>query len=188
MAARSHARRLEREGWLARRPMSRGEGCLFMATRAGVRACGVAARPLGTGARPALWPAYIGTAWTAAWLRARGRSFLGPRELRDNDRWVMNLRWRDRRGERHLAVHRPTFVGDVNDSHALLEVQLTRQSRPRLQAALGAHATWIVDQRSSAVIWVCSDEFEKDRIAAAGERLWPQYGARTIARRARRDP
>ena len=170
VAARSHARRLEREGWLARYPMARGEGCLFVATRAGVRAAGVAARPLANGARPASWPTCIATAWTAAWLRARGRSFIGPRELRLNEQWVMTQRWRDRDG-RHVAVHRPTFVGEVNGSHVLIEVQLTRQSRPRLLAALGAHATWIVEQRSSAVIWVCSDEFETDHIVAAGERL-----------------
>ena len=36
VAARSHARRLEKEGWLARYPMTRGEGCLFVATRTGV--------------------------------------------------------------------------------------------------------------------------------------------------------
>jgi hypothetical protein len=37
VAARSHARRLEREGWLARYPMKRGDGSLFVATRRGVR-------------------------------------------------------------------------------------------------------------------------------------------------------
>ena len=37
VAARNHARRLEREGWLERVPMLRGEGSLFFATRKGVR-------------------------------------------------------------------------------------------------------------------------------------------------------
>jgi hypothetical protein len=36
VAARSHARRLEGEGWLCRYPMKRGEGSLFVATRRGV--------------------------------------------------------------------------------------------------------------------------------------------------------
>ena len=170
VAARSHARRLEREGWLARVPMSRGEGCLFFATRAGVRAAGVAARPMADGARSASWPTCIATAWTAAWLRARGRLFLGPRELRVNDQWVMSVRWRDRDG-RHVAVHRPTFVIEVNGNYVAAEVQLTRQSAPRLQAALEAHATWIVDGWSSAVIWVCADKVEADRVVAAGEPL-----------------
>jgi hypothetical protein len=36
VAARSHARRLEREGWLERWPMTWGEGSLFLATRKGM--------------------------------------------------------------------------------------------------------------------------------------------------------
>jgi hypothetical protein len=41
VAARNHARRLEREGWLERVPMLRGDGSLFFATRTGVRMRGV---------------------------------------------------------------------------------------------------------------------------------------------------
>lgn len=44
VAARSHARRLELEGWLARYPMTRGEGSLFLATRAGIAVSGVPVR------------------------------------------------------------------------------------------------------------------------------------------------
>lgn len=41
VAARNHARRLEREGWRERVPMLRGEGSVFFATRKGVRMLGV---------------------------------------------------------------------------------------------------------------------------------------------------
>ena len=36
VAARNHARRLERKGWLERCPMTRGQGSLFLATRKGI--------------------------------------------------------------------------------------------------------------------------------------------------------
>jgi hypothetical protein len=39
--ARRHARRLEREGWLARCAMVRGRGSLFLATRRGVLTTGL---------------------------------------------------------------------------------------------------------------------------------------------------
>lgn len=41
VAARNHARRLQREGWLERVPMLRGEGSLFLATPKGVWMLGV---------------------------------------------------------------------------------------------------------------------------------------------------
>jgi hypothetical protein len=44
VAARSHARRLEREGWLARFPMTRGEGSLFVATWTGISVLGLRLR------------------------------------------------------------------------------------------------------------------------------------------------
>lgn len=50
VAARSHARRLEREGWLERCPMMRGHGSLFLATRRGVAVLGL---PLTAGRAPA---------------------------------------------------------------------------------------------------------------------------------------
>jgi hypothetical protein len=168
VAGRSHARRLEREGWLARRPMTRGEGCLFMATRAGVRAAGVKARPMANGARPAFWPTFIATAWTAAWLKACGHEFLGPREVVVSDRWLIEIRWHDRRGHNYLASHRPTFVVDVEGDNVVLEMELTEQSKPRLQAAMKEHARWIGQGQSDALVCVCSNQVEATRIEAAG--------------------
>ena len=80
VAARNHARRLEREGWLERVPMLRGEGSLFFATRNGVRMLGVPLIGCATPA-PTWWAHDVACAWTAAWLTVRGRAFLGPREL-----------------------------------------------------------------------------------------------------------
>lgn len=78
VAARNHARRLEREGWLERCPMVRGEGSLFFATRKGVMVLGVPLIGCTTPA-PTWWAHDSGCAWTAAWLSVRGRKFLGPR-------------------------------------------------------------------------------------------------------------
>ena len=63
VAARSHARRLEREGWLERSPMTWGEGSLFLATRKGVLMLGVPLIPASTPA----------PTWWATTPRARGR-------------------------------------------------------------------------------------------------------------------
>jgi hypothetical protein len=61
VAARSHARRLETEGWLERYPMTRGSGSLFVATRTGVRVLGLNLRPAGPPA----------PTWVGAPLRVR---------------------------------------------------------------------------------------------------------------------
>jgi hypothetical protein len=55
VGARHHARRLEREGWLERCPMVRGQGSLFLATRKGVLVLGL---PLiaATTPAPTWWP------------------------------------------------------------------------------------------------------------------------------------
>src|SRR2546421_12938743 len=72
VAARSHARRLEREGWLERHRMTRGQGSLFVATRTGVRVAGVSVRAAVAPA-PTWWAHLSGRAWAAAWVTARDR-------------------------------------------------------------------------------------------------------------------
>ena len=65
--AGSHARRLERAGWLARHRMTRGQGSLLAATRRGVRMSGLAVSAPATPA-PTWWAHDCACAWTAAWL------------------------------------------------------------------------------------------------------------------------
>ena len=87
VAARNHARRLEREGWLERVPMLRGEGSLFFATRKGVRMLGVPLIGCTTPA-PIWWAHDVACAWTAAWMTVRGRSVpRSPRAARRS--WVV---------------------------------------------------------------------------------------------------
>ncbi len=83
----------------------------------------------------------------------------------------MPLRWRDRRGELHEAIHRPTFVAELDVRKVAIELELTRQAKPRLEAVLEAHTKWIVDRRTSAVMWAGQDTVEMNRIVAAGEDL-----------------
>jgi len=74
-ASASHARRLEREGWLERCPMVGGDGSLFRATRKGIRVLGLAVIAASTTA-PTTWAHDSTCAWTAAWLNLRGRTYL----------------------------------------------------------------------------------------------------------------
>ena len=110
VAARSHARRLEREGWLARYPMRRGDGCLFVPTRVGVAVAGVPVRAPGEPA-PTWWAHHCGVAWTAAWLTVRGREFKGGRELLEFDAWSGEISWQDHKGlPRVQAPPRPRRI------------------------------------------------------------------------------
>lgn len=80
-ATYSHAGRLVSVGWAARCSMSRGEGSLLFATARGVSICGDAAAGLAAPPAPTSWAHHEACAWVAAWLTARGRVMLGPRQL-----------------------------------------------------------------------------------------------------------
>jgi hypothetical protein len=70
VAARNHARRLEREGWLERVRRLRGDGSLFFVTRKGVRMLDVPLMGCTT-PTPTWWAHDVACAWTAAWLAVR---------------------------------------------------------------------------------------------------------------------
>jgi hypothetical protein len=123
VAARSHARRLETEGWLERAPMTRGAGSLFFATRTGARVLGVPLIGCTTPA-PTWWAHDIACAWTAAWLTVRGREYLGPQELISSTEWAHPLHWQDRSGVKRSG-HRPDRVGFLpSGKRVAVEVEL----------------------------------------------------------------
>jgi hypothetical protein len=162
VAARRHARRLEKEGWLARCPMTRGQGSLFLATRTGARMVGlplVAASP----PAPTSWAHDSGCAWVAAYLTVRGREFLGPRELLDDPYWSGDLHWRDRHSFKRSG-HRPDLVGMLGGGHIGIEVELAPKSKTRLTAILRMHHAWAVARKTDATIYVCGDQAGADRI------------------------
>ncbi len=169
VAARNHARRLEREGWLERCPMVRGQGSLFLATRKGIRVLGLALTAASTPA-PTTWAHDSACAWTAAWLTLRGRTYLGPREILDDPKWAGKLDWLDRHSLKRSG-HRPDLVGFLSDKAIAFEVELAPKSKARLNAILQLHLGWIVARKTHAVIYIRGDEEGFRRIERAGERL-----------------
>jgi hypothetical protein len=169
VAARHHARRLEREGWLERCPMVRGEGSLFFATRKGVRVLGL---PLVAATTPAAtwWAHDSACAWTAAWATVRGRKYLGPREVLSAQEWAGKLYWVDRHSSKRSG-HRPDLVAFLSDQAIPIEVELANKSKTRLDAILKLHLRWIIARKSAALIYICGDEEGCRRIERAGRRV-----------------
>src|SRR5947209_4869313 len=127
VAARSHARRLETAGWLARHAMTRGGGSLFLATRTGIAVAAVPVRAAGRPA-PTWWAHHCAVAWMAAWLKLRGHDLLGSRELLDGDEWSGEISWRDRSGYKN-AKHRPDLIACPRGGGRIaIEVELAKKS------------------------------------------------------------
>lgn len=181
VAARSHARRLENERWLARYPMTRGEGSLFVATRTGVRVLGLSLRPAGPPG-PTWWAHHSACAWAAAWTGVRGHEFLGDRELLEMPGWSSQISWRDRKGL-HVSGHRPDLIAITKSGHRVaVEVELAQKSADRLRAILTMHALWRLDRRTNAVMYVCGDQDRANRIKRAGEQTGLALADRLIVR------
>lgn len=108
VTARSHATRLAREGWIARVRRPQGVGSLLYATRVGVQIAELAVSPTPEPA-PTWWAHLEGCAWVAAWLTARHRELVGPRELLADDAWRGELEGVSGR----RAAHRPDVIGVV---------------------------------------------------------------------------
>jgi hypothetical protein len=170
-AARSHARRLEEFRWLERRPMVRGEGSLFFATRRGVDFLRLAVPPATTPA-PTWWAHDTACAWLAAWYSVRGRSFLGPRELLNSRKWLGALEWMDRDSFKQSG-HRPDLVGYGPVGTVAFEVELAPKSKPRLDAIMCLHQDWLLAGQSKRVVYICGDQQGVRRINAAAQRAAP---------------
>ena len=168
-AVYSHARRLRAESWLETCCRTRGEGSLVYASRTGIRRAGVPAAAVERRPAPVTWPHVEACAWTAAWLTARERGMVGPREMLVRDEWRGELQWRER-GETRRRGHRPDLAGRLPDGRLLpIEVELTEKSSARLTATLHLHGEWIAAGRSPAVIYVCGNDEIVERVAAEGE-------------------
>jgi hypothetical protein len=178
VAARSHARRLELEGWLKRVPMLLGEGSLFFATRKGVRMLDVPLIGCTTPA-PTWWAHDVACAWTAAWLTVRGRAFLGPRELLVDPGWSGRLELTHRVSGRQLG-HRPDLVGLLDDGRIAVEVELAAKSKRRLDAILRLHRAWLWDKKTTGIVYICGSEEGRRRVHRANQRVdvMPGYSLR----------
>jgi hypothetical protein len=148
--------------------MTWGQGSLFLATRKGVLMLGVPVIAASTPA-PTWWAHDSACAWTAAWLTVRGRMFLGQREVLSRPEWSGQLQWQDRNSFKRSG-HRPDLVALVGSGVAV-EVELAGKSRPRLDAILGLHASWITSGTSGGVIYICGDEEGQRRVRRSAERV-----------------
>jgi hypothetical protein len=158
----SHAKRLEREGWLERYPTLKGNGSLLVATSLGVRMTGVAVSPARPPA-PTWWAHLHACAWVAAWLTVRGRVMQGCREVDEDPSWRGNVRWHDGKGA-HRSGHRPDLAVILDGVRFGIEVELARKSVERLKAIVGLHARWRAAEQAGGVIYVCADEAGADRV------------------------
>lgn len=141
------------------------------ASQTGVKVSGEKAAAVRRRPAPVTWPHWEGCAWTAAWLTARGRGMVAPREIVLEDEWRGELRWREH-GELRKRGHRPDLAVRLADGQVLpVEVELSAKSRRRFAAVLELHAGWIVEGRSGAVIYVCGDQEIAERVLVDGEQV-----------------
>ncbi len=167
-AVYSHARRLEKDGLIETCSRPRGEGSLIYASRSGVRSSQTKAPALKRPPTPVTWSHWEACAWTSAWLTARGRDMIAPREILVSPEWSGELRFRER-GELRVRGHRPDLAGCLpNGQRIPIEVELTEKSSARLTAVVGLHAQWVATRKSGAVIYVCGSEAIAERVIAEG--------------------
>ncbi|MHB8657697.1 MAG: hypothetical protein ACYC91_07035 [Solirubrobacteraceae bacterium] len=162
-AAQSHSQRLEREGWLRRYAMTRGNGSLLVATDRGIRVgdLELSAAPRPT---PTWWAHDCACAWTAAWLTVRRADWRGPREVLADPRLVGKLEWQTGAGWRR-ATHRPDLVLSIPNGGVVVEVELRRKSSRRLAAVLSLYRSWLADSKIAGVVYVCGSTALADRVA-----------------------
>ncbi|MHB1570608.1 MAG: hypothetical protein ACYC0H_15590, partial [Solirubrobacteraceae bacterium] len=162
--AKSHARRLERYGWIERHRMTRGRGSLLLATRRGVRICELEVTPAAA-PQPTSWAHDCACAWTAAWLSVRGRDWLGPREVLADATLKGVVEWRTGAGTRHVG-HRPDLAVRIPAGTVAVEVELQRKANKRLAAVLSLYGRWLAESRITGVIYVCASSAGAERITA----------------------
>jgi hypothetical protein len=168
-AVYSHAQRLREAGWLETCRRVPGEGTLVYASRAGVRDSGIDAAVVVRAPAKVTWPHCEACAWTAAWLTARGRELIGPRQLLLQSAWRGELHFTER-GEARERGHRPDLVIRLPDGAELpIEVELTGKSSARLPAVLTLHREWVLAGKSAGVIYVCGDQEIARRVSTDGQ-------------------
>lgn len=177
--ARSHASRLEREGWLARYPMIRGEGLLLVATRRGVRMSGLRltapAEP-----EPVSWAHDCACAWTAAWLTIRGaRDWRGPREVLVDPELKGKLLW-STRVKLQSSGHRPDLAVRIPAGLVAVEVELQRKATNRMHAILSMYRDWIENGKLAGLVYVCGSETGAERVHELAEQAGIAAGDRRI--------
>ena len=167
--ARSHASRLEHEGWLVRQPMLPGEGSLLVVSRRGVRMTGLEVSAPAV-PEPTWWAHDCACAWTAAWLTVRGaRAWSGPREVLIDPKWRGTVIWSTRSGLRSSG-HRPDLVLRAQAGPVAVEVELQRKSVGRMGAILTLHKRWIGEGKVAGILYVCGSSARAERVRELANR------------------
>jgi hypothetical protein len=164
-----------------RQAMTRGDGSLIYATRAGVAVSGVLATVPTAPPAPATWAHCEACGWVAAWVTARGRHMIGPRQLLAGVEWQGQVRWREHGSER-VRGHRPDLLAAITPDGPLMavEVELATKSHARLHAVLALHARWVASGKARALIYVCGDTQLADRVRGTAEPLGLNETRRTL--------
>jgi len=164
--ARSHVVRLIRAGFIDRTTTTHGGESLHFATRRGLEMVELATAHLASAPAPTTWAHHAACAWTAAWLTARGRTMVAPRELLAASEWLAEVQWVERHGVRRRG-HRPDLIGGMGAGGPLLpiEVELAVKSGQRLRAILGLYARWITTGKARAVIYICATAKVAERVS-----------------------
>jgi hypothetical protein len=161
--ARSHASRLEREGWLERHRMFRGDGSLLVATRRGVRITGLAVSAPAP-PEPTCWAHDCACAWTAAWLTVRAaRDWSGPREVLADPELKGTIVWSTRVNLRRSG-HRPDLAVRAPAGFMAVEVELQRKNTSRMEGILAMYRGWIDAGKLAGVVYVCGSDARADRV------------------------
>ena len=161
--ARSHACRLEREGWLERHRMFRGDGSLLVATRRGVRMTGLAVSAPAP-PEPTLWAHDCACAWTAAWLTVRGaRDWSGPRDVLADPDLKGTVVWSTRVSLRRSG-HRPDLAVRAPAGLMAVEVELQRKNTSRMGGILSMYRSWIDAGKLAGVVYVCGSDARAGRV------------------------
>ena len=180
--AGSHARRLERAGWLARHRMTRGQGSLLVATRRGVRMSGLAVRARRRRRRR-------GGRTTA---RARGRP-PGWRAAGEMARSARGAHGSPTEGRARMAHrNRPATRGHRPDLAVVMPTGSSRSrsscsARQTIGSARSSAVRPVADERRiTGLIYVCRDEpaASGSRVGASGR----PAGRRVTGRAAQHGP
>ncbi len=168
-ATYSHVSRLRSCGLLESCDRRRGQGSLVYATRSGAHECGVRVPFVDGEPSPHAWPHHDASAWTAAWLTARGRELVGPRSMLTGGNGAVSFSGVSAGSFAVAGIDRTSPDGFRTGGFLPIEVELSLKSSARLKAVFALHARWVSSGHCPAVVYVCADTELAARVRIVGE-------------------
>jgi hypothetical protein len=129
---------------------------------------------------PTYWAHDCASAWTAAWLTARGaKEWMGPREVLRDPELKRRVNWHQRIGFRTTG-HRPDLLIHSAAGPVPIEVELQRKSNARTEGILLMYYSWIAEGTITGVAYVCGTNALAERLTDMARRaLIPARAWRT---------